>query len=264
MTKQMSQERQSQVQGLYISKEPVTITKDNATYQNGGNGIMNDKGLATFNVLEQTGMIGQYNTKETKDTPVEATTFYNPSRGIVADLLESAVDTVGGTTGIAKQYGEFNVDVTTARGTKGSNITNHSQLNILLKSAINYINSSDNTGAKFMPQEYFISKTELGADGKPKDGTPTYVSFGSPVSGKELGDLIGKNGLEYTYKGAFTNSGDSVGESLGGNKGVNGEASLLDRINIFNTLKLITPSSPHSGYDPYKFDELKDVTGYKK
>ena len=95
----------------------------NATYQNGGNGIMNDKGLATFNVLEQTGMIGQYQSDKTK--PVEATVFYNPSRGIVADLLESAVDTVGGTTGIAKQYGEFNVDVTTARGASGSNFTNH-------------------------------------------------------------------------------------------------------------------------------------------
>jgi len=254
--KQMSQEKQAQVQGLYISKEPVTITKENATYQNGGNGIMNDKGLATFNVLEQTGMIGQYQTDTTK--PVEATVFYNPSRGIVADLLESAVDKVGGTTGIAKQYGEFNVDVTTARGTAGVNITNHSQLNILLKSGINYINSSDNTGAKFMPQEYFIK------DNGDKSGIPTYVSFGSPESGKRLENLIGKDGLNYTYKGAFTNSGDFVGEGLGGNSGVNGEASMLDRINLFNTFKLITPSSPHSGYDPYKFEELKDVTGYKE
>jgi filamentous hemagglutinin len=60
--KQMSDEKKAQVEGLYISKEPVFISKDNATYQNGGNGIMNDKGLAIFNVLEQTGMIGQYQT----------------------------------------------------------------------------------------------------------------------------------------------------------------------------------------------------------
>ena len=139
-----------------------------------------------------------------------------------------------------------------------------SQLNLLLKSGINYINSSENKGAKFMPQEYFISKTELGADGKPKDGTPTYVSFGSPVSGKELENLIGKDGLNYTYKGAFTNPDDFVGEGLGGNSGVNGETSIIDRINLFNAFKLITPSSSHSGYDPYKFEELKDVTGYKE
>ncbi|MGE4457226.1 MAG: hypothetical protein AB7E13_09825 [Arcobacteraceae bacterium] len=99
-------------------------------------------------------------------------------------------------------------------------------------------------------------------------GIPTYVSFCSPVSGEELKTLIEgtKNnpGLGYTYKGAFTKSGDFVGEGLGGNSGVNGEASRLDRINVVNIIKLITPSSPHSGYDPYKFEELKDVIGYKK
>ncbi|MDD2651902.1 MAG: hypothetical protein PHX44_02480 [Sulfurimonas sp.] len=263
--KQMSKEEQSQVQGLYISKEPVTITKENATYQNGGNGIMNDKGLAIINVLEQTGMIGQYQTDKTK--PVEATVFYNPSRGIVADLLESAVDTVGGTTSIAKQYGEFNVDVTTARGTAGVNITNHSQSNLLLKSGINYINSSDNTGAKFMPQEYFYTG-KVDANGKPIYELPTYVSFGSPVNGNELKMAIEgtKNnpGLGYTYKGAFTKPDDFVGEGLGGNRGVNGEASLVDRINLFNTFKLVTPTSPHSSYKPTDYPELKDVTGYKE
>ena len=64
--------------------------------------------------------------------------------------------------------------------------------------------------------------------------------------------------------GAFTNKNDFVGEGLGGNKGSNKDASFLNRINIFNTVKLLTPSSPHSGYDPNNFKELKDVTGYKK
>jgi filamentous hemagglutinin len=260
--KQMSDEKKAQVQGLYISKEPVIITKDNATYQNGGNGIMNDKGLSVFNVLEQTGMIEQY--QNDKTNPVEATVFYNPSRGMVADSMETLVDLFGGTTGIAKQYGEFNVDVTTARGTNGSNFTQHSQNNILLKSGISYIKSSDNTGAKFMPQEYFISKTELGVDGKPKDGTPTYVSFGSPVNGKDLETLIGKDGLGYTFMGAYTKSGDFVGEGLGGNSGANGQASFIDRANLLNIIKLITPTSPHSSYKPTDYEELKDVTGYKK
>jgi filamentous hemagglutinin len=187
---------------------------------------------------------------------------------MVADSMETLVDLFGGTTGISKQYGEFNVDVTTARGTNGSNFTQHSQNNILLKSGISYIKSSDNTGAKFMPQEYFISKTELGVDGKPKDGTPTYVSFGSPVSGGTLNDLISadstKGGLGYIYKGAFTKSGDFVGEGLGGNSGANGQASFIDRANLLNIIKLITPTSPHSSYKPTDYEELKDVTGYKK
>lgn len=95
-------------------------------------------------------------------------------------------------------------------------------------------------------------------------GIPTYVSFVSPVSGETLKNLIGKDGLNYTYKGAFTKPGDFVGEGLGGNSGVNGEASILDRINIFNTFKLITPDSPHSSYKPTDYEELKDVTGYKE
>lgn len=107
-----------------------------------------------------------------------------------------------------------------------------------------------------MPQEYFIK------DNGDKSGIPTYVSFGSPVSGKELETVITNTG--FTYKGAFTNADDFVGEGVGGNSGVNGDASIIDRINLFNAFKLITPSSTHSGYDPYKFDALKDVTGYKE
>lgn len=252
----MSDEKKAQVEGLYISKEPMIVTKDNATYQNGGNGIMNDKGLAVFNVLEQTGIIGQYQTDKTK--PVEATVFYNPSRGMVADSMETLVDLFGGITGISKQYGEFNVDVTTARGTNGSNFTQHSQNNILLKSGVNYIHSSDNTGAKFMPQEYFIK------DNGDKSGIPTYVSFGSPVNGKDLETLIGEDGLGYTFMGAYTKSGDFVGEGLGGNSGANGQASFIDRANLLNIIKLITPSSPHSSYKPSDYPELQDVTGYKK
>ena len=261
--KEMSVEKQQLVQGLYISKEPVVITKDNATYQNGGNGIMNTAGLATFNVLEQTGMIGQYQTDKTK--PVEATVFYNPSRGFLADGLETVVDKVGGTTGIAKQYGEFAVDVTTSRGSSGVNLTQHSQNNIILKSAITYINSADYLGAKFMPAEYFATG-KIDDDKNAVLNTPSFVSFGSAEPRKVLEDLISNpdTGLGYTYKGAFTNNGDYVGEGLGGNSGANQDASFKDRINIFNIGKLITPSSPHSGYSPYDFEELKDVRGYKE
>ena len=194
--KQMSEEKQSKVQGLFISVEPVEITKDNATYQNGGNGMMNSKGLAVYNVLEQTGMINQY--ENNKEIPVEASAFYNPSRGIVADLLESAVDTVGGLTGIAKQHGEFNVNVTTTRGADGVNMTHHSQNNLLLKSGINYINSDEYTGAKFKPASYFATG-EIGDDNKAVLNTPSYVSFGSPVPGKVLEGLIETKVRIYIY-----------------------------------------------------------------
>lgn len=261
----MSDTQRDKVQGLYISKDPVTITKDNATYQNGGNGIMNNEGLAVSNVLEQTGMLNQYQSDPNK--PVEATVFYNPTRGMVADSVETLVDLFGGTTGVAKQEGEFVRDVTTQRGSNGSNFTEHSQDNALLYSGINYINSSDNTGTKFMPQEHFISKTEVDEKGQPKSGIPTFVSFGSPVNGGDLEKLITnkEKGLGYTYMGAFTHDGDYVGEGLGGNSGVNGQASIIDRINLLNTLRLLTGDwSPHSSYDPTRYKELKDVTGYKK
>ena len=99
-----------------------------------------------------------------------------------------------------------------------------------------------------------------------KNGTPSFVSFGSPVNGQTLNTLISnpQTGLGYTYKGAFTKSGDFVGEGLGGNSGANGEASFIDRANLLNIIKLITPSSPHSSYKPSDYPELQDVTGYKK
>ena len=57
---------------------------------------------------------------------------------------------------------------------------------------------------------------------------------------------------------------DFVGEGLGSNSGTNGTASVLDRINIFNAVKLFGNNSPHSSYNPADYPELKDVTGYKK
>lgn len=264
--KMMSEEQQQKVTGLYISREPIEITKESATYQNGGNGIMNNEGLSVFNVLEQTGMIGQYNNKDTKDKPIETTVFYNPTRGMVGDSLETLVDLFGGTTGIAKQAGEFERDVTTARGIEGSNFTNHSQFNALTKSGIQYINSSNNTGAKFQNKEYFYTGV-VDENNKKVYNLPTFVSFGSPVSGEAMKDLIGTNekgGLGYTYMGAFTKPGDFVGEGLGGNSGVDGQASLIERINLFNTMKLFGNNSPHSSYSPYDYVELKDVIGYKK
>lgn len=231
-------------------------------YQNGGNGIMNNEGLAVSNVLEQTGMLQQYNDEKTKALPVEVTVFYNPTRGIVADSLETIVDLFGGTTGVAKQAGEFARDVTTQRGSDGSNFTHHSQDNALIYSGIKYVNSSDNTGAKFKEQEYFYTG-EVDASGKKVYNLPSFVSFGSPVNGEDLKTLIGKDGLNYTYTGAFTKSNDFVGEGLGGNSGVGGQASIIDRINLLNTLRLLGSNSPHSSYECQNFVGHGVVCGYR-
>lgn len=122
-----------------------------------------------------------------------------------------------------------------------------------------------------MPQEYFYTG-KVDANGKPIYELPTYVSFGSPVSGKELDRLVGVNesgGLGYTYKGAFTKPNDGVGEILGGNNGANdGSVSLLYRLNpaviLYDSVLLLTPWSPHGSYKPTDYLELQDVTGYKE
>ncbi len=265
--KMMSEEKQLlyKDKGLYISKEPVTITKDSATYQNGTNGIMNNMGLAVHNVMEQTGMLNQL--ASSPKTAIEVTVSYNPTRGLLADLLESAVDKLGGTTGIAKQTGEFIRDVTTQRGVDGSNFTMHSQGNIIAHNGIKYIQSADNTGAKFLSVEKFATG-EVDKDGRAVYKTPTFESFGSPVNGKDMDNLIGKDGLGYDYKGAFTNEHDYVGQGLGHNSGFgdgsNEQASYFQMLNLIDIGRLFTDSSPHSGYDPKNWSVLDNVTGYKK
>jgi filamentous hemagglutinin len=263
--KRMDEDKQKQVAGLYISINPVSINKDKATYQNPINGMMNDKAAAISNGFEQTGMLANYN--KDKNAIVELTQFYNPTRGIIADGLESLVDKLGGTTGIAKQTGEHIRDVTTARGIDGSNFPLHSQANLIAYNGIEYVQSTDN---KFQTADKFKSTVPNASGGY--DGTPTFVSFGSPKNWKDMKDLIAneETGLGYTYMGAFTKPGDGVGELLGANKGANeGSVSPLYRFNpaviVGEGLLLFSPWSPHSSYDPNNYpQELKDVRGYRK
>ena len=214
-------------QDLYISKNPYEITKKTATFQNFTNGMMNNEAEAIKNGLQQTGF---WNTKSGK---VELTINYNPSYGFLGDLLESAVDKFGGTTGIAKQTGNFYNDVVGARGDKGSNFANHSQANGLAKSGIKW--KVNNGGFNV------------------NNGKHTIVSFGSPISREEMSKTIdlanSKTGNEqFVYSGSYTKKGDFVGEALGGNSEDNKDASLNDRLNILNAIKLFTDDSPHSEY----------------
>lgn len=214
-------------QDLYISKNPYEITKKTATFQNFTNGMMNNEAEAIKNGLQQTGF---WNTKSGK---VELTVNYNPSYGFLGDLLESAVDKFGGTTGIAKQTGNFYNDVVGARGDEGSNFANHSQANGLAKSGIKW--KVNNGGFNV------------------NNGKHTIVSFGSPISREEMSKTIdlanSKVGNEqFVYSGSYTKKGDFVGEALGGNSEDNKDASLTDRLNILNAIKLFTDNSPHSEY----------------
>ena len=214
-------------QDLYISKNPYEITKKTATFQNFTNGMMNNEAEAIKNGLQQTGF---WNTKSGK---VELTVNYNPSYGFLGDLLESAVDKFGGITGIAKQTGNFYNDVVGARGDKGSNFANHSQANGLAKSGIKW--KVNNGGFNV------------------NNGKHTIVSFGSPISREEMSKIIdlanSKAGNEqFVYSGSYTKKGDFVGEALGGNSEDNKDASLTDRLNILNAIKLFTDNSPHSEY----------------
>lgn len=143
----------------------------------------------------------------------------------------------------------------------------HSQGNIIAHNGIKYIQSADNTGAKFLSVEKFATG-EVDKDGRAVYKTPTFESFGSPVNGKDMDNLIGKDGLGYDYKGAFTNEHDYVGQGLGHNSGFgdgsNEQASYFQMLNLIDIGRLFTDSSPHSGYDPKNWSVLDNVTGYKK
>ncbi|WP_233144073.1 hypothetical protein, partial [Campylobacter pinnipediorum] len=87
--------------------------------------------------------------------------------------------------------------------------------------------------------------------------------FGSPVNVKDMSKLIGKGGLGYKYN-SVVKDGDFVGEGLGGNKGVNKQADILDRLNLINIFKLFTSDSPHSSYICEDYENIGVVCGYRE
>lgn len=220
--------------GLLVSINPVNITQENATYQNFTNGMLNKEGLAIKNAIDQTGSN-------------VVTINYNPTHGLFGDGLESAVDKAGlGTTGIAKQTGEFINNATTARGTDGSNFAAHSQGNLIAKSGIEY--KQENGG--FQSRESFIDLSKINKEDRER-GIPTFKGYGSPVNTEDMDAVIGKDGLKYNNKGMYTNQNDAVGEFLGNNIGEN--ESNPDRTVLQSTKNIlrlgdIGNKSPHSTY----------------
>lgn len=229
---------------LYVSKEPIKIDTTTASYQNFTNGMMNNEADAIKNGISQT------HTKD--DTNINLTLNYNPTHGLLGDALESAVDKFGGTTGMAEQTGEFIRDVTTARGSLGSNFAAHSQGNLLTYSGVNYINSKgsyENGG--FKDKGYFLSTSLDPSDEGYKDGIPTFAGYGSPVNTTTMKETLeGKNNEgSFKFIGNYTNNNDFVGEGLGWNAGDNGQANITDKMDVGNAFILFTDKSPHSNYE---------------
>ena len=139
---------------------------------------------------------------------------------------------------MAKQTGLFNEEVKTARGKDGSNTALHSQGTLLAKSGAKYIAELQKTGV--MPS---YGDAESSSGQRPH----TASAYGSPVNVVDLQRALKKAGIKLSA--TFTNEDDFVGEGLGGNKGLDGQASIIDRFNFFNFFKLMTSSSPHSNYE---------------
>jgi len=109
---------------------------------------------------------------------------------------------------------------------------------IIVYNGITYIQTT--TGFKPIPTNDTLIKN------KNYDPIPSFISFGSPMNGEVMKGVIEKIG--YKYAGAYTKEGDFVGEAIGGNKGNNEQASILDGAKLHNLFKLLLPNSPHSTY----------------
>ena len=240
---------------LYVSKEPIKIDTITASYQNFTNGMMNNEAEAIKNGISQT--------HEKGNEKVNLTINYNPTHGLLGDALESAVDKLGGTTGMAEQTGTFIRDVTTARGKSGSNFAAHSQGNILTNSGVKFIKAKGTfeTGG-FKDRDYFMKPNEKTEQEK-EAGLPTFAGYGSPVHKNEMAQTLqGDNPDNSSFKfiGNYTNPNDWVGEGLGGNEGNKGESTALDKVNLINAGNLFINdnvglrASPHSNYECTQLD----------
>ena len=230
---------------LYVSKEPLGIDVDTITHQNFGNGILNTPMEAIMNGLEQTGQIKKDGTRLAGNT-IELTIKYNPTRGFFSDLLEAAQDKFSiGTSDMAKQVGSFISDVTKAAEEKRKkdnrvfavNFAAHSQLNTLVYNGVKW-------GIGNELYRHLEGVKSLMKKGK---GSPyTVSSFGSPADAEKMRDVL--EAAKIDIAGTFSKKGDFVAEGLGGNKDVNKKADIIDRINVFNILKLFMEDFPHSSY----------------
>lgn len=162
---------------------------------------------------------------------------YNPSRGLVADGIEAAVDKFGDEpTPIAIQTGEFKREVTTVRGTDGSNFASHSQGTMHDTDGTQYIQEQGSyEDGGFKDRDYFIDANN------PSDesGIPTSAHYGAAQNEDSARDIIeGVNGDRFEFVGTATHKGDMVSIGIG-----------LNQVNSELNKEKYPDSNPHSNYE---------------
>ncbi|MTT52521.1 filamentous hemagglutinin N-terminal domain-containing protein [Alcanivorax sp. VBW004] len=258
----MNAAQQAKLAGTMVSTNPLAIAAGTATYQNSTNGMLNTPALASYNAVTQT-----HDLLNNPEQPVLVTLNYNPSRGVLADLFESAQDTLSiklgqswMATNVAVDTGIFANQVMLARGDDHANLANHSQGNLLNYSGLLAVGLSEDIA--------------FGTAGNPNF---TWNMFGSPVNLKDFNTYLHSNSMLLTS--SSVNSGDFVGQGLGGNHGLyvygsHGQSvSVVDHFDATtnslvtmevpavpfhsatqnqpgwgNPLELFSGSSPHSNY----------------
>jgi filamentous hemagglutinin len=200
----LPEEKQETMANLMVSTKPVKIDSSTATYQNATNGMLNTEALALYNGLTQTHDM----VNGSHDQEIKFTLNYNPTRGVVADGLESGLDKLAISTGIslfstpvATQTGLFDNAVMLARGSNGANFSNHSQGNLLTFSGLLAVGLDSNI--------------KFGSD---DNRNFTYSMYGSPVSNTQFGEYLDKKNMQ--LYSSSVNAGDFVGQTLGGNYGL--------------------------------------------
>ncbi|RME58518.1 hypothetical protein D6779_06305, partial [Candidatus Parcubacteria bacterium] len=217
--------RRTALSGMVVSKPSLKYTLENATSQVTVNGILNSIPEAILNGMEQT-------------NANVITVLYNPSHGIIGDLLESFVDvSTPFHTGVAKQTGKSASHIKNINERKGinTNFAPHSQGNGILASGIRYVGK----GA-------FATKAKADGADRHKKTSVTVTSYGSPVNWKKMKKTV--EGAGMTFSGSYVNAKDMVGITVGGNApGKNQTSNLMDRVKaVKDTPKLFhNVTSPH-------------------
>jgi filamentous hemagglutinin family protein len=199
----MNPAQQERMKNVVVSTNPIAIAAGTATYQNATNGMLNTPALALYNAVTQT-----HDMINDSAQQVLVTLNYNPTRGVIADGLESLQDKLAidwkqewMATDVAVDTGIFANQVMLARGNEQANFANHSQGNLLNLSGL----------------------LAVGVDKRiifgPKDDRSfTWNMFGSPVNAKAFNVYLKDNKMELSS--SSVNDGDFVGQGLGGNYGL--------------------------------------------
>lgn len=188
---------------IMVSTAPLPINTNTATYQNATNGMLNTEALAVYNAVTQT-----HDLVTDPDQNVLVTLNYNPTRGVLADGIESGFDKLATQTGntafstsVAIETGVFQNEVMLARGNEGANFANHSQGNLLSYSGLMAVGVD--------PDIVF---------GPKKSPNFTFSMYGSPVNANDFGTYLRLHKMQLAS--SSVNNDDFVGQVLGGNFGL--------------------------------------------